>query len=356
MFFMNKLSLKQLVICFSISIIAAFPGFGMDKETLTGFFTGQLGEKLDVAFSLKVRQGHVVGSYYYLKVGEDIPVVGEVDTKGNFKFDEYGKPGKVTGTWQGKIDSANRISGIWKAADQKQSLAFSLERTGSNDIPGEPAHREIVSDGIGYRKIAVGKTGVQFPILTRYRNPAIVDAVNREIDRLTSMMRCEEGGDYDVKSFVTYAAKDIFSIYASASYYCGGPYPTNDSNMSVTFDLKTGKLIDFPSLFSNYEADKRAILKIIFSKQMARIESLVSRPEEKKPPRESEDCQDDASLFSIENLENSDFAFNFSKEGLGVQPQWPHAIEACAEKVTVPFQALQQFARPNGILARVIGP
>lgn len=80
-------------------------------------------------------------------------------------------------------------------------------------------------------------------------------AVNREIDELMST-QCEDGGDYEIKSAVTYATKDIFSIYASASYYCGGPYPTNDANLSMTFDLKTGRAVSFKDLFKDYEADK----------------------------------------------------------------------------------------------------
>lgn len=236
-------------------------------------------------------------------------------------------------------------------------IAFSLERAWSEDVPGEPEHREIISDGIGYRKVPIGKIGIQFPKLTRYRDQKIVAAVNQEIDKLTGTMRCEDGGDYEVRSAVTYAAKDIFSIYASASYYCGGPYPTNDANTSITFDLKTGAVVGFKDLFKDYEADKREILRTIFSKQAARAESLASKGgKAAEPGGEGEDCENDASIFSIESLEDSEFAFNFSKEGLQVQPQWPHVIEACAERVTAPFHALKWFARPEGILARVIAP
>lgn len=225
-------------------------------------------------------------------------------------------------------------------------------------IASEPEHREIISNGIGYRKVPVGTTGVQFPKLTRYRDQAILKDVNQKIDTLTSTMRCENSAEentYQVKSSVTYAAKDIFSIYASASYYCGGPYPTNDSNVSLTFDLKTGTVVSFQNLFRDYEADKKDILRTIFSKQVARAEQLATE-RGKATQRNNGDrsCENDPALFSLEHLKQSDFAFNLSKEGLQVQPQWPHVIEACAKRVSVPFHTLQRFAKPDGILARAI--
>ena len=226
--------------------------------------------------------------------------------------------------------------------------------------PGTLDSRQTISDGIGYRKIPVGKTGLQFPRLTQYRDPSIVSAVNREIDQLTATMGCEEqskDNTYEVRSEVTYAAKDIFSIYASASYDCGGPYPTNDNNMSLTFDLKTGKVVAFQDLFKDYEIDKKQILKTIFSKQVAQTGKLATRQgKAKKPGGEEESCENDPSLFGLENLSQSEFAFNFARQGLQVQPQWPHVIEACAIRVTVPFNTLKAFASPTGILARALAP
>ena len=359
MFSAGKLSIKlELAFVLSIWVSIAFPACAADVGELTGFFTGMLANKLSVAFSLKEQQGHISGSYYYLSVGKDIPVQGWVDTQGAIRLDEYGEPGRVTGTWQGRIDNPNRISGTWRSsADRRKSLAFLLERIWSDDVPGEPEHREIISDGIGYRRVPIGKTGIQFPRLTRYRDQKILAVVNREIDKLTGTMRCEDGGDYKVKSAVTYAAKDIVSIYASASYYCGGPYPTNDANISMTFDLRTSRTVGFKDLFKDYEADKGDILRTIFSKQVARAESMARRPgKAPEPGGENVACESEASIFSMESLQDSDFAFNFSKEGLQVQPEWPHAIEACAERVTAPFQALKRFAQPEGILARVMAP
>jgi hypothetical protein len=136
----------------------------------------------------------------------------------------------------------------------------------------------------------------------------------------------------------------------SARYYCGGNYPTNDENVSVTFDLTTGKKIDFDDLFENYEANKDQILKIIFAPQLVRTESLPATGS--KTNEENSDCDNDTTLFTSENLGSTAFAYDFSEKGLMVQPRWPHVIEACTERVTVPYERLERFGAPDGILAR----
>lgn len=109
------------------------------------------------------------------------------------------------------------------------------------------------TNDIHYKMSPVRDTRIQFPRLTAYTDVTMMNQVNAQIDELTKELRCPEprGKDdsYEVLSRVEYAAQDILSIYASANYYCGGPYPTNDANMSLTFDLRTGKKVEFAELF-----------------------------------------------------------------------------------------------------------
>jgi hypothetical protein len=206
--------------------------------------------------------------------------------------------------------------------------------------------------GIGYSNVRVGRTRILFPRLTRFRNPKIMREVNRQIDAATREFGCEgqngKASYYRVKSKVSYADNDIFSIYASAEYFCNTAYPTNDANMSQTYDLRTGRQVQFEELFKSYETDRREILKIIFAAEIAQSERLAASGK----PRE-ESCEGDPELYSLERLEGSSYAFNFSAAGLQVQPSWPHVIEACAKIVTVPYNKLAPFAAPNGVLARV---
>jgi hypothetical protein len=204
---------------------------------------------------------------------------------------------------------------------------------------------------IVYSMARVRRTGIWFPRLVRFGNQAVLRNINRQIDELTAEFGCD-GGDkhsyYKVRARVDYVNKGIFSIYASAAYYCGGTYPTNDSNISLTFDLRTGKQVEFEELFTDYEANKREILRAVFARQVARSERLIRTGSPKE-----ETCEGNPDLYSLDNLEDSGFSFNFSRNGLKVQPQWPHVIEACAEIATVPYSRLIKFAAPDGLLARM---
>ncbi|MBD0373208.1 MAG: hypothetical protein ICV60_20375 [Pyrinomonadaceae bacterium] len=205
------------------------------------------------------------------------------------------------------------------------------------------------SSGIGYAKMRVGRTRYTYPRLTRYRDARVMREVNRQIDAATKEFGCQgQGGkdaSFQVRSRVAYADRDIFSIYAWSQYWCGGPYPTNNNNISQTFDLRTGKLVEFAELFKDYEADKREILKTIFAGQVAAAERLKA----------SGKAQDDSceTTYEMDSLESHSFSYNFSSAGLQVQPNFPHVIEACSEIVTVPYSKLQRFAAPGGILARM---
>jgi hypothetical protein len=210
------------------------------------------------------------------------------------------------------------------------------------------------TNDIHYSMSPVSDTQIRFPRLTAYKDITTMNRVNAQIDELSKEFGCPapHGKDdwYKVISRVEYAAKDILSIYASANYYCGGPYPTNDANMSLTFDLRTGKKVQFAELFKSYDVNKDQILKIIFARQLARTEKLLAAG---RKSDESSNCEENSDLFTLEILRDSEYAYNFSEKGLVVQPQWPHVVEACAERVTVPYQQLMEFAAPNGILARI---
>ena len=207
--------------------------------------------------------------------------------------------------------------------------------------------------GITYAQVAAGKTGLRFPRLTGFKDSAVLRSVNRQLDAIAATFGChlsqpQKGAYYKVRSQVEYADRDVFSIYASASYDCGGPYPTNDRNSSVTFDLRTGLRVEFDGLFRSFAKDKQAILETIFTKQIDRAAAAAAanRPDDGG-------CDADPTLFSVANLEGSTFAFTFTSAGLKVQPEWPHAVEACAEAVVVPYKALAGFAAVGGVLERV---
>ena len=207
---------------------------------------------------------------------------------------------------------------------------------------------------VDYKMVRVRKTKLFFPRLTSYHDPQILKEVNHRLYQQTAECGCQppSKGKYHLNSKVTFAKLDIFSIYAAANYYCGGPYPTNNANLSITFDLKTGKQIEFAQLFKNYETDKEKILSVIFAAQIQHSEKIAAKLKaEGKDPEAS--CEGDPDLYSLEHLLSDSFDYNFSALGLEVQPQWPHIIEACSKTVSVPYKKLRRYAAPDSILLRV---
>lgn len=205
---------------------------------------------------------------------------------------------------------------------------------------------------IGYRMVKVRHGRFEAPHLTRFRDKAVLRSVNQQIDAIFAELGCGpemEGKDeLNIESSVKLAAKDIFSVHISASYSCGA-YPENDDDESATFDLKTGKPVSFEALFENYERDKRAILSTIYPKE---IEEAEKHPRAEEPVNDAS-CDESPWLYALDELADSHYSFNFSAEGLEIQPQWPHVIEACEKRVTVPYAKLWSFAAPGGLLERI---
>lgn len=217
---------------------------------------------------------------------------------------------------------------------------------------GQEEHNDIMIEGVGFRLFPVRNTGIEFPRLTSYRDKTILNKINKQIDAVTSGFGCDDEdyeGFYEVKVSPPFVAHDILSIYASASYFCGGAYPTNEDNISMTFDLRTGEQIGFPMLFSDYEAKGEQILRIIYAKQVERSEKLGAAGK-----HGDGSCEEDPYPFSMEHLKESAFDFHFAQDGLHVQPEWPHALQGCAETVVVSYSKLRICADPSGILARMI--
>jgi hypothetical protein len=217
-----------------------------------------------------------------------------------------------------------------------------------------PAATPTGKGGLATRMVRVTANRFQVPHLAHYPDPRILEQVNRQIDETVADMGCAEPGQIDktlkVKSAVKLAAREVFSVYISGSYFCGA-YPENDDVRSITFDLRTGKPVSFEALFKNYDLDKKIILSTIFARQ---VQEAIKHPD---PGTLNEDasCAQAPWLYALDALESSDYTFNLTNRGLEVQPIWPHVIQACAQRVTIPYSRLKKFAAPDGLITRLQG-
>jgi hypothetical protein len=181
------------------------------------------------------------------------------------------------------------------------------------------------------------KSGVEMPRISLPERPDVEQRVNEELDVHAASLMCldPESGSYSARAVVTHADDDVFSVHVGVSYYCGGAYPVNHADSSITFDLRTGEAVRFTALFADYERDRAAIAR-------AFLESLSAE--------DLEGCED---VLTVEGLDEQYFAYTISTEGLRVEPSFPHVVEVCNRDSVVPFDELRAFAAPGGILARV---
>lgn len=221
-------------------------------------------------------------------------------------------------------------------------------------LPAQAAPKPAAQGEIAWKMVKVRHGRFQAPHLTHYRDPKVMGSVNRQIDAIVADLGCgpeKEGKDgLEIMTSVKLAARDVFSVYISGSYFCG-LYPENDDKRSTTFDLRTGRPVEFEKLFKDYARDKRAILSTIFAKQVAEAKK---HPEPENPDPNEGSCEKTPWLYSLDRLEEGPYTFNFAPGGLEVQPDWPHVIEACEQRVTVPYEKLKAYAAPGGLLERML--
>jgi hypothetical protein len=102
-------------------------------------FRGEIAHGLRIEMKL-VREGAKLwGSYYYERIGKDIPVRGTVDEAGAMVLEEFVK-GQKTGIFMGKVVSAARIEGKWSKPGSTRSRDFFL--MSESPLQGTPITHE----------------------------------------------------------------------------------------------------------------------------------------------------------------------------------------------------------------------
>ena len=200
------------------------------------------------------------------------------------------------------------------------------------------------NDAVTYELSLRSPSGAVLPRVRLPDRPAVAAKVNQELEALASELTCPNDTKhaappaYRSQASVTYAANDVLSVSVHASYDCGGAYPTNNANASVTYDLRTGEQVPFERLFANHGRDEARIVRALLPALKAAGMAVSGQ------------C---AGVLTEENLATYGLAYSLSQAGLTVQPDFPHVIAACSREVTVPYGRLEAFAQADGVLARV---
>ena len=211
--------------------------------------------------------------------------------------------------------------------------------TGGSSTPETAA-----TDSVQVRLVRDTLSGADLPRVTLPARPDVERRVNASLDSLSASLRCEDADaadtTFDTRASTAYAGDDVLSVSVHAAYYCGGPYPTNDANLSVTYDLTTGREVPFEALWRDYAADRDVLLGLFSA-------SLQTGPFDTAG---ADDCRD---VLTPELLAQNGFAYTLTKDGLTVQPDFPHVVEACANEAVLPYASVRAFAAEGSVLARV---
>lgn len=193
------------------------------------------------------------------------------------------------------------------------------------------------------------KPKIVLPRLEGNSDKEIQNKVNQFISEIERNMTCFSGDEANASGRETSWATDakvtkngdgIFSMNIHSSYNCGGPYPTDDYNQSITFDLRNGVPVQFEELFSNWNKDKAKIISVIYEEQIAKAKTEAQREGE---------CYSNLDSF----LNIPEFNYSITDDNITVQQLLPHVIAACSFEQTVPIKKLKAYVNPMGILGWV---
>jgi hypothetical protein len=199
-------------------------------------------------------------------------------------------------------------------------------------------------------------TEPHWPRLTQFPDAAVMTRVNAAIaakekqnsaDYKQCLSDLHDAGEkpddetWSLSVRIGYLTERYFSLEVTSSSYCGGAYPNNGIETPVTFDLKTGREIDWKTVFKPGFAPD-ALTKLYRSVY----------PRDAGP-----DCR--KLVMSEEPFESADGAIFRLQAGRGlmVLPDFAHATQACAEEVALPAAKLAPYLADPALLSelRAIG-
>ena len=143
---------------------------------------------------------------------------------------------------------------------------------------------------------------------------------------------------------VSYLSARYLSVNVNSSYDCATAYPNAGVETPMTFDLATGRMIDWTKMFKpgflpSDGADEHAPLSALTKLYRARY----SRE------KADEDCR--AAITENDPFSSAPIVWLDAGKGLLAQPDFPHVMAACANPVSLSAADLAPYLRDAGLLA-----
>lgn len=186
-------------------------------------------------------------------------------------------------------------------------------------------------------------TRVEIPAVVWPERPDVERRIREALAEVAGELTCAPGTPatetHDLGTRVDHLADEVFSVSIVGVADCGGEHPLW-LRRSLTFDLRTGRAIDFDDLFDDYDDIRPIVAAAVYG----------GRPSTLPPDQ----CLEPPDLYDAERLAEGDFDYTLAPDGMRVAPlDFPHPAEGCAIEVVVPYARLAPLAAPDGVLARM---
>ena len=344
------------------------PESGVASVVETRFFTGSIGNALDLQMKL-VREGETLsGSYFYQKVGAKIDLRGSVDKDGKVTLEEFDSGGKQTGVfkgvWKQTAEGPIEITGDWTKPNSDKKTAFSLHQEPIEFSNGV----EIVSKQIKEKnKTLKYEVAAAYPQLTGSADPnyekfnqTVRSLISRKVSDFKKEMQpdaedddasdesptIEEtlGSDIIVGYAVALAKDDLIGIEFTVSSYSAGAAHPNSYTEVVNFDLKNGKSIKLADLF-------RPGAKYLQTLSTYCIQDLKKQAKDQGADAMlDDDWIKRGAGAELTNYDN----WTITKKGLRItfDPYQVAAYAAGPQSVVVPYSALKEILKPDSAVGQ----
>ncbi len=182
-----------------------------------------------------------------------------------------------------------------------------------------------------------------YPRLTKFPDAKIMAKVNAALaakekedrqayadclSQLKDMKMKPDGDTYNEDITVRYLSVHFLSIEVVTSYYCAGAYPTNGAETPVTYDLGNGTAIDWPAQF------KPGFLNVE-SKADVPPPGMLTKIYRARYSKAADDADCRQAIGDQDPFSGAPIVWLDAKGGVVFQPDFPHALAACATPLTL---------------------
>jgi Protein of unknown function (DUF3298)/Deacetylase PdaC len=327
----------------------------------TKFFTGSIGDKLDLQMKLTRDGDQLIGSYSYKKVGSRIDLKGTIDKDGNVTLQEFDTSGKQTGMfkgiWKTDKDEGSSIAGNWSKPNSEKKTAFSLHEEPIAFTGGA----EIVAKQIKETNKKLNyKVDVEYPQVTgaldnRFDkfNQQAKDLVTRAVLGFKKEMAdnakateqtpepstlSELESDLSASYTIAVANDELISVRYEIGGYSAGAAHGNSSSHVLNYDLKGNKTLKLADLFKPG------------AKYLQTISDFCIKDLKRQSKKNADSLPDDMIQSGAGPAAKNFESWTLTKKGLDITfdayQVGPYA--AGPQKVVIPYAALKDLINPGG--------